>query len=206
MAASGHAVACAALGKEKRMKLPRSQSVAVPRAQGLQISEIALMTGLAVLAPFFAHLIPSWDDSPMGARLLPIFYAPLLAAMLHRAHVSIIVALAAPWVNHMLLGMPPLPIARVLTVELLVFSILVLLISQRTRKTGGAWVGPAAYLLTMGVLYLVFLVAPALNPAPTALAYVSGAVKTAWPGIIILGLLSWGAHKIKPTQGPMAHA
>jgi hypothetical protein len=39
--------------------------------------ETTLVLGMTLFLPFLVHLLPSWDDSPLGAHLLPIFYAPL---------------------------------------------------------------------------------------------------------------------------------
>jgi hypothetical protein len=72
--------------------------------------------------------------------MLPIFYAPLIAALTGRGQVSIIVAPCwAPWVNHLLVGMPARPIAILLTIELAGFSIIVASLSS--RWTGQALVG-----------------------------------------------------------------
>ena len=81
----------------------------------LEISWIALFLALAFLAPYVVHFIPSWDDSPIGGKFLPIFYAPLIAALTRKAHVSIVVAVMAPWMNHVLIGMPPLLMAVIMT-------------------------------------------------------------------------------------------
>ena len=80
----------------------------------LEISWIALFLALALLAPSLVHFIPSWDDSPIGAKLLPIFYAPLIAALTRKSHVSIVVAVMAPWLNHVLIGMPSMFMAVII--------------------------------------------------------------------------------------------
>ncbi|MDO9128438.1 MAG: hypothetical protein Q7U34_01085 [Anaerolineales bacterium] len=50
------------------------------RRSNLQIPAALVTLGLMWLFPFLVHLIPSIGTVPLGARLLPIFYAPLLAA------------------------------------------------------------------------------------------------------------------------------
>ena len=42
----------------------------------------ALTLAGAIALPFLAHLLPAIGNVPMGARLLPIFVAPLLALIL----------------------------------------------------------------------------------------------------------------------------
>ncbi len=46
-----------------------------------QTREAAFLLGLSLFLPFLIHLLPSYDDAAWGPRLLPIFYAPLLAAL-----------------------------------------------------------------------------------------------------------------------------
>ena len=62
----------------------------------VHLLDLAVFLGLTLLAPWMVHFIPSWDDSPIGAKLLPIFYAPLIAALTRRGQVAVCVALLAP--------------------------------------------------------------------------------------------------------------
>ena len=124
-------------------------TIARPWAR-VRLLDLAVFLGLTLLAPWVVHMIPSWDDSPIGAKMLPIFYAPLIAALTGRGQVSVIVALLAPWVNHLLFGMPPRPIAILLNIELVVFSIVAA--SMASRWSGQAWLGPVAYLATKPIV------------------------------------------------------
>lgn len=160
-----------------------------------------MFLALAFLAPYVVHFIPSWDDSPIGAKLLPIFYAPLIAALTRRAHVSIVVALMAPWLNHVLIGMPSVPMAIILTVELLVFSVVAERLTRSYR--GKAWLGPVSYLLAKPVSLLVLLAVPGfLDGTPSVMQFARG-VANAWPGLGILALLSYYVPKqFPPSAAP----
>jgi len=158
--------------------------------------DLVVFLGLAMLAPWVVHFVPSWDDSPIGAKLLPIFYAPLIAALTGRGQVAVVVALLAPWVNHLLFGMPAHPIAILLTIELAGFSIVAT--SLASRWGGHAWVGPVAYLAAKPLSFLILLLFPSLLPPLSAAAYTATSTVNAWPGLAILALLSVGVNKMFP--------
>lgn len=165
----------------------------------LEVSWIIGFLALAFLAPYVVHFIPSWDDSPIGAKLLPIFYAPLIAALTRKAHVSITVALMAPWLNHVLIGMPSVGMAIIMTVELLIFSAVVERLARKYK--GQAWLGPLGYLLAKPVsLCILFLVPGFLHSTPSVMQVVHSIVN-AWPGLAILALLSYYVPKTFPS-GP----
>ena len=69
------------------------------RLQTLQIPHTLIILAATMLLPVLFHLIPPVRDVPMGARLLPLFYAPLVAVLLFRPHVGLIAAALAPMLN-----------------------------------------------------------------------------------------------------------
>lgn len=166
----------------------------------VRLLDLAGFLGLTLLAPWVVHFIPSWDDSPIGAKMLPIFYAPLIAALTGRGQVSVIVALLAPWVNHLLVGMPARPIAILLTIELAGFSIIVAALSS--RWAGQAWLGPAAYLAAKPLSFVVLLLFPSLLPALSAATYTASSTVNAWPGLVVLAVLSLFVTKLFPPHAP----
>lgn len=158
--------------------------------------DLAVFLGLAMLAPWVVHFIPNWDDSPIGAKLLPIFYAPLIAALTGRGQVAVIVAFLAPWVNHLLFNMPARPIAILLTIELAGFSIVTTWLAS--KWSGQAWVGPTAYLAAKPLSFLTLLIFPSLLPPLSAAAYTASSTVNAWPGIAVLAVLSIVVSKMFP--------
>lgn len=177
------------------MSNPTATASARPWIRG-HLLDLAVFLGLAMLAPWVVHFIPSWDDSPIGAKLLPIFYAPLIAALTGRGQVAVLVALLAPWVNHFLFGMPPRPMAIFLTLELAVFSIVT--VSMASRWAGRAWLGPVAYLAAKQLGYIALLLFPSLMPFMSATTYLTSATIQAWPGLIVLAVLSMSVSKLFP--------
>lgn len=164
---------------------------AAGRVPALRLAgESTVVLSLTLFLPFLVHLLPSWDDSPLGAHLLPIFYAPLGALLLGRMGIALVVSFAAPWVNHLLTGLPPVPMAVMLCLELVLF----LLVVQYAQGRGlpGWSLGPLGYsfslLLTAG-LGTVFRVAGL--PFPLELGLIPQTWLQAMPGMAILALIGW---------------
>ncbi|MFO7724376.1 MAG: hypothetical protein R6V45_02420 [Oceanipulchritudo sp.] len=160
-------------------------------------SEGMIVLTLTLFLPFLVHLLPSWDDSPLGAHLLPIFYAPLGALFLGRVGIAVGVSVLAPWVNHLLTGQPPVPMAVVLCFQLVVFS---LLGAAFLKPWMPAFLtGPAAY---AGALLASCCLGSLLhltgNPFPLALPAFAGTLLNALPGLIILALIGWWFSRHRP--------
>ena len=177
------------------MSDPATTSPARPWERA-RLLDLAVFLGLAMLSPWVVHFIPSWDDSPVGAKLLPIFYAPLIAALTGRGQVAVVVALLAPWVNHLIFGMPARPIAILLSIEMAGFSIVAT--SLASRWSGQAWLGPVAYLAAKPLSFLTLLLFPSLLPPLSAAAYTASSTIQAWPGLVVLAVLSVTVTKMFP--------
>jgi hypothetical protein len=144
----------------------------------------ALLTlGAAVLLPLAFHLLPVTESGPLGARLLPIFYAPMFAILLGLPRIAILAAALAPVINHLLTGRPAAEIVGVLTLELVIFGLVLALIVSRWPRL---WVaGPLAFLAAKAAVFVFMLIVPALAPAPAA-AFTLNSTTTALPGIVAL--------------------
>ena len=157
------------------------------------VSELGIVLALAVMFPFMIHILPVPDDTRLGPRLLPMFYAPLLAALLGRTQSALLVALAAPWLNWLLTTHPAPRGAVVMTVQLLVFvAVLRLLLA----KIGARWfLAAPAYFLGVAASMMFIAAFPDLIGGRSVLAWASGAVTTALPGVAILVLINWLAFR-----------
>jgi hypothetical protein len=114
-------------------------SVAVKRVWGvLEVRETAFVLAVSVALPFTIHLLPAIAARPVGAMLLPMFYAPLIAVILFRPHVAIITGLLSPLLNSRLTGHPLPEMAGLLTFELVLFSVIALLIQRRWKSFPGS--------------------------------------------------------------------
>lgn len=90
------------------------------------------LTGM-VLLPIIVHLIPFSGTQPLGAYLLPMFIAPLVAAFFVSPVGLILAAILAPMINNMLTGMPQVPMLYFVTSELILFSMIVFWIVQKEK-------------------------------------------------------------------------
>ena len=117
-----------------------------------EVGETAIILSASVLLPFVFHLIPPLAGLPLGARLLPMFYAPFIAVVLFRPHVAMVSGLLAPFFNYLITGHPLPGMIPVLTVELVVFCLLSRFIWQRWAHFRVA--APLAYLVSLATAAL----------------------------------------------------
>ena len=86
-----------------------------------------------VLLPIMVHLIPFSGVYPLGAYLLPMFFAPLVAVFFVSPVGLVLAALLAPMLNNILTGMPQAPMLYFITSELIIFSALVFWAVQKEK-------------------------------------------------------------------------
>jgi hypothetical protein len=180
--------------------MPESSSIGVGRvARFMTVSlarELGVLLALSVMFPFMIHLIPVPEDSQWGPRLLPMFYAPLLAALWGRVRSAAAVALLAPWLNWVLTSHPSPPLAVVTMVELAGF---VLVVRGLLAGVGPQWyLAAPAYLAGMAAAAVVTFCFPALIGGRPALAWAAQCVMTGEPGIVILLVINWLALRFYP--------
>ena len=165
--------------------------------QQSQILETAVLLGLSVTIPFLVHLAPEWNNMRLGPILLPMFYAPVLAAFFCRIHVGLAVCLLAPWLNLLFTGRPAPVMAGILTAELLLFF----LILQTLRAKIGKWnwsFGPLAFLGVKTLSLVPYLISPAILPAAMSIPDLLNGIVFAAPGLALLSLFGWMAIRFYP--------
>jgi hypothetical protein len=141
-------------------------------------SEMGVLLALSLMFPFLIHLLPVPEDARLGPRLLPMFYAPLLGALLGRTWSAVAVAVAAPWLNWLLTTHPAPRGAIVMTVQLLVF---VAVVRGLIGRFGARWYFAApAYFLCIGASMMLVALVPEL------------------PGVAVLVLINWLALRFYP--------
>ncbi|MBI5769453.1 MAG: hypothetical protein HZA93_16885 [Verrucomicrobia bacterium] len=169
-------------------------------------TEIGVLLVLSLLFPFMIHLLPVPEDARLGPRLLPMFYAPLLGALLGRTRSAVAVAVAAPWLNWLLTTHPAPRGAVVMMVQLLVF---VAVVRAGIVRFGPRWylAAPAYFLGIAASMALVGLF-PELNGGRPVFAWASSSVMMALPGVAVLVLINWLALRFYPPSpgggGPVA--
>jgi hypothetical protein len=140
---------------------------------------------VAVFAPWLAHLVPV-QGTPLGPTLLPMFYAPLLAALLLRLPAAVAVSMATPIVSRLLTGMPADPVLPGMVLQIALFVVAVRLL----RRYHWLLVVPAAYVASLVTAGLVTAMMPDI-----AAVSITGTLQTGWPGLAILAGLGYLTHK-----------
>jgi len=158
-----------------------------------QVRQTAVLLAVSMFLPFVFHLLPSYDDTAWGPRLLPIFYAPLIAVFLYKPHVSLILAVVPPWLNHFITGAPPVPLAVLLSCELILFSAWARLFKATPCP---AWlVGPAAYLAGKPILVGLLFLIPNLPGHQDPIGWALRTGLLAVPGLFILAAIGFFVAK-----------
>ena len=157
---------------------PGAETAPIPRVS--KVLGIGIV--LAVAAPWLVHVIPG-SGAPLGPMLLPIFYAPMLAALLLRLPVAVAVSVATPIISQYLTGMPPAPILPGLLLQVLCFVVAIRVL----RVMPWVVVVPVAYLIGLASS------AALAQAIGVATLDVAGTIQAGWPGIMVLaglGLLA----------------
>lgn len=163
--------------------------------------ELGILLALSVMFPFLVHLLPVPGDARLGARLLPMFYAPLLAVLWGRMRSAVTLALAAPWLNWALTAHPGPAGALVMVVQLLVF---VGVFRALLGRIGARWfLAVPAYLACMAAAAALAALAPGLVGGQAALGWAARSTAIGLPGMAVLVLITWAALRCYP-HGPAA--
>lgn len=154
--------------------------LAHPAARTVSVTVVGLLAAMAL--PFVVHAIPYSGSVPLGAQLLPIFYVGALLVARGQVVPALLIALVAPWLNQQVTGMPAGPMLPTLTVELLVFTLL-LLVAWRALPAVLPYAAPIAYLVaSVAARWL-------LSGEITTLTRLGATLENAWPGLLVLLVL-----------------
>jgi hypothetical protein len=180
------------------MTEPPSAGVGRP-SQFLTVSlarELGVLLCLSVMFPFLIHIVPVPETAKLGPRLLPMFYAPLLAVLWGRPQSALAVALLAPWLNWALTAHPAPIGGIIMTIELLVFVAALQALLARVRPHG--FLAAPAFFVGMAAATAAAALFPALIGGHAALAWAAQSVAIGIPGIAILVLINVLALRYHP--------
>jgi hypothetical protein len=164
-------------------------------SEGIQVKETILVLVATLFMPMLIHLIPVSGSTPVGAMLLPIFYAPLVAVIFFRLHVALIPALLAPAINYFLTGHPAAHLLPVMTIELVFFVAALAFILSRKNQI--SWIAaPLAYVIAKAGSVILLTVFPSLMEIG-GIDFAIVSISNAWPGMIMLLLISIVCLKLK---------
>lgn len=87
------------------------------------VRETAVLLAVAWFVPFAVHLAPWSGARPLGAYLLPMFWATFVAVYFFGARIGVVVGLFAPVINLLVTGLPAWKFLSVMSCELVLFAI-----------------------------------------------------------------------------------
>ncbi len=147
-----------------------------------QIVETFILLVGSVLFQFLIHIIPS-SGTPLGAVLLAMFFAPLIAVIFFKAHTAFIVGILSPVLNYFITGSPRAEILPLMTIELVLFVSLLYLFFNISRVK------------KISALFAVIISIALSFPVASLFSGYSGnllsSLTTAIPGILLLTLLNY---------------
>ena len=152
----------------------------------LQIKETILVLFATIGIQFLIHLIPPYNNTPLGAILLPMFFAPLVAVVFFRLHVALLAGILGPVFNYLITGSPAPEIVSLLTIELMVFVFVSSFILQFKKINIAA--APISIILAKLSSWLIALAFPVIGSFTTGFFIQS--LVNAIPGIFILFILN----------------
>lgn len=161
--------------------------------------ELGVVLALSLMFPFLIHVLPVPETSRLGARLLPMFYAPLLAALWGRMATAWLCALLAPALNWVLTGHPAPPGTYAIMIQLLIF---VVVVRGLLMRAGVRWfLAIPAYLAGMGTTLLSALIFPALIDGRPPVDWAVQSVIRSLPGVAVLVLITCAVLRFYPPAG-----
>ncbi len=162
----------------------------------LTMRDAAVLLALAWLTPFLVHLVPWSGARPIGAYLLPVFWATFIAVYFYGVTAGLLAGLFAPAVNLLVTGLPAWRFFGTMGLELVVF---VLVTAWAVRQSPRFWLwAPLGYCVAKTTAALL-LSAPTVVGRPDAAGYffthlvVGGAT-----GLVILALINGALVKFYP--------
>ena len=118
----------------------------------LTVREALVLLVLAWLVPFLVHLVPWSGARPLGAYVLPVFWATFVAVYFYGTAAGLMTGLFAPALNLLVTGQPEWRMFGSISLELVVF---VLATTWAVRQAPRIWVwAPLGYMLAKTVTAL----------------------------------------------------
>jgi hypothetical protein len=164
----------------------------------ITVRETAVLLMVAWLIPFLVHLAPWSGTRPLGAYLLPMFWATFVAVYFYGAGAGVLTGLFAPVINLLVTGLPAWKFLSVLSFELVIFA-WVLTWAVRRRPT---------FWLLAPLGYLVAKTASTALQATATIFGKIGAPPQFWltsvvggaAGLAILALINFALVKLYPKR------
>ncbi len=167
------------------MNQSRSFSAFKIRGQRMVV-ETALVFAGAMILPFLVHLAPNQGGTPIGALWLPMFYAPLIAALLLKPEAGFVAGVLVPLVNGLMTSSPAGMLMWSLSFEIGVFVLATYALNKYVKMRRWAWLsGLGGYLITktLSITLLSLIGQPFMQGWKAFLV--------AWPGMLMFVIIGY---------------
>ena len=162
----------------------------------LTVREAAVLLALAWLIPFLVHLVPWSGARPLGAYLLPVFWATFIAVYFYGAGAGLLTGLFAPAGNLLVTGLPAWKSFGSLSLELVVF---VLATTWAVRRAPHGWLfAPLGYLVAKTVSVLLLSATTAFGSPGAAAIFFTHMLAGGVAGLVVLALINAALVKFYP--------
>lgn len=158
--------------------------------------ETAVLLAVAWLIPFLVHVLPWSGPRPLGAHLLPMFWATFVGVYFYGLRVGLLTGLFAPAVNLIVTGLPALQFLSVLAFELVVFAVFAWLMIRQTRAF---WLtAPLGYVVAKTCSSTVQLFLAPFGNLGEPLRFFIGSLQNGLAGLAVLALINFGLVRMFP--------
>ena len=160
------------------------------------VREVAVLLALAWLIPFLVHLAPWSGARPLGAYLLPVFWATFIAVYFYGAMAGLLTGLLVPAINLVVTGLPAWRAVGSMSLELIVF---VLATTWAVRRAPGFWLlAPLGYFVAKTVSALLLSATTTFGSAGAAGHFFSHLLIGGGAGLVVLALINGALVKFYP--------
>jgi hypothetical protein len=152
------------------------------------VKETAVLLALAWFIPFAVHLAPWSGPRPLGAFLLPMFWAAFVATYFYGGGMGVIVGLFSPALNLLVTGLPAWKFLSVLSSEL---ALSVMFAAWAIRRWPRLFViAPLSYLAAKVGSTAVQAMTPIFGEIGTPGEFFARSVVGSLPGLVILAAIN----------------
>lgn len=162
----------------------------------LTIRDTVLLLALAWLIPFLVHLVPWANPRPLGAYLLPMFWATFIAVYFYGLTGGLLTGLFGPAVNLLVTGLPAWRFFGAMSLELVVF---VLATTSLVLRAPRFWLwAPLGYFVAKTLMALLLSASTVVGSADVAGHFFSHLLVGGAAGLVVLTLINAALVKYYP--------
>jgi len=162
----------------------------------LTVRDAVLLLALSWLVPFLVHLVPWANPRPLGAYLLPAFWATFVAVYFFGAAAGLLTGLFMPALNLVLTGLPGWRSFGSVSMELVVF---VLATTWAVRQAPRLWIwAPLGYVFAKTVTALTLNTTATIDRPDAAGYFFTHLIVGNGAGLVALLLINAALVKFYP--------